>query len=180
MIYDEIVALRRGLKEVDGYKTLAQVGFDWPWVTPYQKASCSPDGPVLVAYNWLDVESVDEHRDVLELHGYLPCMAFNRVLKLALKKAGMCRGQIYVTQAFHLLPIKGRSTRIPPELVNVSFKTVTRHELVDRRVIALGEAAARACDAHGIKHDFVPHPSARRLTYERKAQRIAELLRGDR
>jgi hypothetical protein len=84
--------------------TLANVGFDGQWVTPYQIISHALDGPVLVAYNWLDASSVEANREVLKEYGYLPTMPFNKVLELALEISGLRREHIYVTQAFHLLP----------------------------------------------------------------------------
>jgi hypothetical protein len=50
--YQEIVERRRALV-IEPYKSLAEVGFDGPWVTPYQITSKSPEGPVLVALHWL-------------------------------------------------------------------------------------------------------------------------------
>ncbi len=88
------------------YKTLADVGFDGngKWVMPYQMESKSRTGPVLVGKDWLDWPSVCKHRDVLEKKGYLPDMDFNIVLDRALERAKLKRKDIYVTQAFHLLP----------------------------------------------------------------------------
>lgn len=70
--------------------------------------SNSETGPVLVALHWLDWPSVNDHRDVLEQHGYLPDMRFNKVIDRALTQAGLCRKDIYVAQAFHLLIALGR------------------------------------------------------------------------
>src|SRR5205807_531932 len=89
---------------VPPYRTLADVGFDGPWVTPYQITSCSPDGPVLVALHWLDRPSIEAHRAELRRCGYLPGIRFNRVLDLALGARRLTRAGIYVTQAFHLVP----------------------------------------------------------------------------
>jgi hypothetical protein len=111
------------------------VGFDGNWVTPYQKASCSPDGPVPVAYNWLDAPSVETHRAVLEEYGFLPGIVFNNVLDEALAICGIDRRGLYITQAFHLLP-STRSGSIAARDIDKSFDAVTRHELVGRRVIA--------------------------------------------
>jgi hypothetical protein len=55
--YQEIVDRRRALK-LEPYKSLAAVGFDGPWVTPYQITSRSFGGPVLVALHWLDESSI--------------------------------------------------------------------------------------------------------------------------
>lgn len=176
MIYSEIVACRRALR-IDGYKTLGEVGFEGPWVTPYQMSACAPDGPVLVAYHWLDAPSVEQHRDTLKRHGYLPAIAFNQVLDRALKSCGIARRDIYVTQAFHLLPATERSAGIPARHIDISFDAVTRHELAGRPVIALGDAAAGACRRHGVRHQTVCHPSARGLSYQAKAVQIADAIR---
>lgn len=176
MTYDQIVARRRDLT-IQGYMTLADLGFDGPWVTPYQIISRAPDGPVLVAYHWLDAPSVRKHRDVLASLGYLPDMPFNRVIEHALRLAGMRREQLYVTQAFHLLPAT-RSARIAAQDMDASFDAVTRHELPGRRVIALGRAASDACRRHGINHVAARHPSARGCTRVDKAKALAGLIIG--
>jgi hypothetical protein len=69
--YQEIVDRRRALK-LEPYKSLAAVGFDGPWVTPYQITSKSSEGPVLVALHWLDEPSILAERAILESLGYLP------------------------------------------------------------------------------------------------------------
>ena len=158
-----------------GYKTLADVGFDGEWVTPYQKISNSKTGPLLVAKDWLDWPSVAEHRDVLKQKGYLPHMRFNQVVDLALEKAGLKRNDIYVTQAFHLLP-QGRSEPIPRRHIDESFDRITRHEVDGRTVIALGEPAAGACRRAGVECIECIHPSARGKTVESKAEELAEAL----
>jgi len=174
MTYLEIIERRRALR-IEGYRTLEEVGFDGPWVTPYQKAACAPDGPVLIAYNWLDVPSVENNRKILEELGYLPRILFNRVLKEALDICGEQRADLYITQAFHLLPAE-RSSSIPARDIDASFKAVTRHELLGRGVIALGGAATEACVRHGIGHSFVCHPSARGLSIKEKAKKLAKAL----
>ncbi len=158
-----------------GYKTLADVGFDGKWVTPYQKISNSKTGPLLVAKDWLDWPSVDGHRDVLKQKGYLPHMRFNQVVDLALEKAGLKRNDIYVTQAFHLLP-QGRSEPIPRRHIDESFDRITRHEVDGRTVIALGEPAAAACRRAGVECIECIHPSARGKTVKSKAEELAEAL----
>ena len=158
-----------------GYKTLADVGFDGEWVTPYQKISNSKTGPLLVAKDWLDWPSVAEHRDVLKQKGYLPHMRFNQVVDLALEKAGLKRNDIYVTQAFHLLP-QGRSEPIPRRHIDESFDRITRHEVDGRTVIDLGEPAAAACRRAGVECIECIHPSARGKTVESKAEELAEAL----
>ena len=55
--YQEIIDRRRALV-VAPYKSLADVGFDGPWVTPYQIISRSAEGPVLIALHWLDEPSI--------------------------------------------------------------------------------------------------------------------------
>jgi hypothetical protein len=174
MTYLEIAQRRRDLR-LDGYATLADVGFDGPWVTPYQKTACAKDGPVLIAYNWLDVPSVSQYRPILEKYGYLPGIPFNIVLDQALSQCGMTRADLYITQAFHLLPAR-RSQTIATRDVDYCFDAVTRHELLGRRVIALGTSAARACRRHGIQHCPVNHPSARGLPYRERANAIAQAI----
>jgi hypothetical protein len=159
LTYQQIVERRRALR-IGNYATLADVDFDVEWVTPYQISSRSLTGPVLVAYNWFDVPSVNANREILRRIGYMPDILFNKVIDSALQIVGMNRSDIYVTQAFHLLPTK-RSGKISARDVDISFDEVTRHELVDRRVISLGGDADRACHRHGIKHAAVAHPSAR-------------------
>ena len=172
--YDWIVQQRRAFR-LDSYHTLADVGFDGPWVTPYQKTSRSPDGPVVVALHWLDAPSIELHRATLQERGYLPGIRFNDVLDLALLARNLSRDAIYVTQAFHLIP-RTRSQRIPAPLIRKSFDTVTRHELVGRRVLALGSEAADACQRHGVPHVAVCHPSRRGKTNVENAHEIASGL----
>jgi hypothetical protein len=172
--YAAVVGRRRALR-IPPYRTLADVGFDGPWVTPYQISSRSADGPVLVALHWLDAPSIDQHRRVLEQHGYLPGLRFNRVLDLALAARGLRRCDIYVTQAFHLVP-DGRSERIPSALIDRSFGAVTFYELVGRRVLAMGDAAARACARHGVPHFAACHPSRRGHPDQENAAEIADGL----
>ena len=147
----EIIARRREFV-IPGYKykTLADVGFDGEYVTPYQMVSNSETGPVLVAHYWLDAPSVHEHRDVLKEQGWLPSMPFNTVLTLALERANLTRPDIYVTQAFHLLP----NEQSPPFLsrhIHESFDRITRHECNGRTVVALGSVATDACRRAGVK-----------------------------
>jgi hypothetical protein len=176
MTYEEIVVRRRALT-IQGYNTLSDLGFDGPWVTPYQMTSRAPDGPVLVAYHWLDAPSVAEYRDVLARLGYLPHMPFNKVIEAALRLSGTRRDQLYVTQAFHLLPAT-RSASVATRDTDISFDAVTRHELPGRRVIALGRAASDACRRHGINHVAARHPSARGCSRVDKAKELAGLIVG--
>jgi hypothetical protein len=69
--YQEIIGRRRALV-IEPYKSLAEVGFDGPWVTPYQIISKSSEGPVLVALHWLDGTSILRERATLQDLGYLP------------------------------------------------------------------------------------------------------------
>src|SRR5687768_15362706 len=101
--YDEVVQRRRQLRPRNGCKTLAEVNFDGPWVSPYQIGSRSPSGPVLLGLHWLDEPSICEHRSELQRLGYLQKMPFNKVLDIALRKRGLHRRDIYVTQVFHLV-----------------------------------------------------------------------------
>lgn len=172
--YVRWVAQRRALA-LPTYASLSDVGLDGDWTTPYHLASCSPTGPVLLTYNYLDAPSALSHRLQLLEGGYLPSMPFNRVLDLALSEAMLTRADLYVTHAFHLLP-PTRSASIPSRHIDVSFDAVGRHECAGRRVIALGEAAARLCRRHGIEHVTAPHPSARGLSFSAKARAIAAAL----
>ena len=69
MDYQEIIHRRRALT-IEPYKSLAELGFDGPWVTPYQITSKSSDGPVLVALHWLDESSIVRERPTLQDLGY--------------------------------------------------------------------------------------------------------------
>lgn len=175
---DEIVAERRRFR-IPGYKTLCDVGFDGDWVTPYQKVSASPTGPVLVGLHWLDAKSVAENREILELCGYLPCIPFNKVLDMALRQVGLRRREIYVTQAFHLLPPSDRSQEVSDKDLDRSFEKITRYEIEGRSVIALGDAVAETCQRANIPFKDVPHPSARGkgMTYKYKAEKLADALK---
>jgi len=108
--YQEIIERRRALK-IEPFKSLADVGFDGPWVTPYQITSNCPKGPVLVALHWLDESSVVEERTTLQQLGYLPGIRFNAVIDAALARIRLGRSDIYVTQSFHLVP-RSRSGRL--------------------------------------------------------------------
>lgn len=133
-------------------------------------------GPVLIAYNWFDAPSALKFAPTLRQFGYMPGIPFNVVLEKALNLVGKTRADVYMTQAFHLLP-SGRSDRIPFRDVEASFDQITRHEVRDRKVIALGEQAARACRRFAVECVEVPHPSARIGTYDFKASLIAAALR---
>ena len=79
MTRQEIIARRRAFR-APGFVTLDAVGMHGDWVSPIQKTSGSPPGPVLVGKHWLDADSVKPNRDVLDELGYLPAIPFNRVL----------------------------------------------------------------------------------------------------
>lgn len=171
----DIIECRRALR-IEGYKTIDDAGLDGDWVTPFQITSASPIGPCLVGYHWLDAPSVALHFETLKSLGYLPGNPFNSVLDRALELAAMRRGDIYVTQAFHLLP-PTRSASVPLSAIDLSFDSVTRHELEGRQVIALGDAAAVACRRHGVTATNVCHPSSRRHgSYDERAAIIAKAL----
>ncbi len=172
--YQEIIERRRALV-IEPFRSLTNVGFDGPWVTPYQISSKSPDGPVLVALHWLEEETIRAQRPVLEKFGYLPDIRFNRIIDMALKRQGLKRSDIYVTQTFHLIP-QGRSERISLSAIRRSFDEVTQHELRGRKVIALGDVAARECTRHWIQHTAVCHPSRRGSSNEQNAAEIAAAL----
>jgi hypothetical protein len=80
--YQGIIDRRRALT-VEPYKSLAEIGFDGPWVTPYQITSKSSEGPVLVALHWLDESSILRERPTLQDLGYLPNIRFNTVIDAA-------------------------------------------------------------------------------------------------
>ncbi|KKB80070.1 hypothetical protein VW35_06405 [Devosia soli] len=166
---------RRRALALPGYLSFADVGLDGQWTTPYHLSACSPNGPVLLTYNYLDAPSAIEHRTALGQLGYLPSMPFNRVLDLALSKAGLKRSDIYVTHAFHLLPAT-RSAAVASKHIDISFDAVARYEIEGRRIVALGEVAARVCRRHGLAHTAVPHPSARGFDFAKRAGLIASAL----
>jgi hypothetical protein len=172
--YQEIVERRRELV-IEPYKSLAEVGFDGPWVTPYQITSKSSEGPVLVALHWLDESSIQRERPTLQDLGYLPKIRFNAVIDAALARKGLSRSDIYVTQTFHLIP-RTRSERISQAAIRRSFDQVTRFELQGRKVVALGDIAAGECARHNIEHIAVCHPSRRGYTNEKNAVEIAEAI----
>jgi hypothetical protein len=172
--YQEIIDRRRALI-IEPFKSLAEVGFDGPWVTPYQISSKSFEGPLLVALHWLDESSILRERTTLQNLGYLPNIRFNKVIDAALARQGLSRSDIYVTQTFHLIPRK-RSERISKAAIRRSFDEVTCFELQGRKVIALGDIAAGECARHNIEHIAVCHPSRRGHTNEKNAIEIAEAI----
>ena len=174
MDYQEIIDRRRALI-IEPFKSLAEVGFDGPWVTPYQITSKSAECPVLVALHWLDESSILSERPTLQELGYLPNIRFNTVIDAALARQGLSRSDIYVTQTFHLIP-RTRSERISQATIRRLFDEVTRFELHGRKVIALGNIAAGECARHDIEHIAVCHPSRRGTTNEKNAAEIADAI----
>ena len=174
MVYQEIIDRRRALA-IEPFKSLAEVGFDGPWVTPYQITSKSAHGPVLVALHWLDESSILQEQATLQRLGYLPSIRFNTVIDAALVRQGLGRPDIYVTQTFHLIP-RTRSERISQAAIRRSFDEVTRFELHGRKVVALGDTAAGECARHNIEHIAVCHPSRRGSTNEQNAIPIADAI----
>ena len=175
MTREEIIARRRAFRS-PGFATLAAVDMDGDWVSPIQKTSRSPTGPVLVGKHWLDADSVQPNRDVLDELGYLPTIPFNRVIDEALARCALGRSSVYITQAFHLLPEgRKRSRRVPHREMVRCVEEVTRHELEGRAVIALG------CEVQTALHDaecrFIKccHPSAR-LSKEYKVSDLCSAL----
>ena len=129
-----------------------------------------------MALHWLDEETIADQRSILCNLGYLPSIRFNPVLDIALKQQGLTRSNIYVTQTFHLIPTK-RSERISEAAVRQSFDQVTRHELIGRSVVALGDIAARECTRWSIPHRRAYHPSRRGFSNEKNAAEIAGALK---
>lgn len=168
------VARRRGFT-LPGYATLAECGFDGDYVSPIQISSGAPDGPLLMSKDWLDAPTARKARDPLRQIGYLPDMPFNRVLDAALAMVGMERAHIYIAPVFCLLP-PVRSHPLPLRDALASFDAVTRHEILGRRPIALGQDAAAVLSRRGIDHVVVPHPSARGRSFADRARLIADAL----
>lgn len=189
MPYQDIVTLRKALCVPNAYKnrykTLEDCGLDGPWVTPLQRTSYNDTGPVLIAQDYLDTERARQNRPAIlapDGDGYCPGTRFKTVLTGALEIAELCLHQVYVTQALHLLPCKWflardgtcrqwKGGRHPMSLVLKSFNEVTRHELCDRPVIAMGKVAQAACDKAGVKPDKrTSHPSRRGSSNEWKLE----------
>ena len=170
-----IIKLRREFS-LPGYKSLEDVNLDGGYVTPLQIIAHSKTGPCLVAYNWIDAPTAIKNRDFLAKYGYLPDIAFNKVLELAFRQIGIRREDTYMTQAFHLLPSE-RSGKIPARDVRKSFEAITLHEIKGRKVVALGTDASLACKPFEDEYtNYVEtiHPSARGMTYEQRAYVIAQ------
>ncbi len=182
-VRQDILARRRAFEEDAkqwGYCSLADVGFDGGWISPIQMLSGHPDGPVLLAKDYLDAPSLRGRFAEIAPRGYLPGNPFNAVIDRALTLAGLSREDIYIAQCFAAIVPHHRSTTIPQRHLRASFEAVGQHELRGRRVLALGPAAGRLCAAFGIAHHPVAyHPSARGkgLTFDAKAAALAEALR---
>ncbi|MEM6305992.1 MAG: hypothetical protein AAF744_14840 [Pseudomonadota bacterium] len=172
--YRDAIARRRAFS-ISGYPTLADAGFDWDLVNPIHRSSGNLRGPMLISKDWLDYPSALAHRDRLQETGYLPKIPYNRVMDLALAKAGLTRAEVYISPIFHLLTPK-RSSTIPVAHARASFAAVGRYELLGRRPIALGLDAARVLAQFGIAHLKAPHPSARVGNFSQRAGLIAEAL----
>ena len=115
--------------------------------------------------HWLDVRTATEQRPAIERYGgYLPSKRFNRYkLDLALQMARpqLCRRDIYVTQACHLLPWDSITQRVPKKLWKESFEEVTHYEICGRPVIALGRIARLVCEEFKVPNaTCLRHPSA--------------------
>ena len=173
-LYSEAIERRRALS-FDGYVTLTDVGFDGPWVSPIQKFSNNLEGPMLIAKDWFDVPSIIVNSALLHELCCFPTANFNKVLDLALIFAGLSRSQIYLTQAFHLLP-EVRSANIFQSLIDWSFNEVTRHEIMGRLPIALGNQARDSCRKFDIPHIHMPPPSRGSGTFAQRAERLAEAI----
>ena len=170
--YQEIVDRRRALK-VEPYKSLAASDLTGLGLRHTKLLRDHSKGPFLVALHWLDEPSILAERATLQSLGYLPRIRFNLVIDRALASRGLSRSDIYVTQTFHLIP-RTRSERISQAAIRRSFNEVTRFELENRAVIALGAMAASECARCKIDHIAVCHPSRRGHTNETNATEIAD------
>ena len=59
------------------------------------------------------------------------------------------------------------------DALDTSFDHITRHELVGRKIVALGAVAAGLCIRHGIAHEPTCHPSRRSQSNEANVADIA-------
>ncbi|WHZ36274.1 hypothetical protein [Sagittula sp. MA-2] len=166
---------RRRAFSLPGYKTLAEEGFDGDYVSPIQMTSGNLTGPMLISKDWLDAPSANANRAILTKQGYLPGNPYNRVIDKVLALVGLARADIYITPVFALLTAK-RSSVIPAKDRRASFEAVGQYELLGRRPIALGTDAASVLRWLGIDHIETIHPSARGLTFDDRARRIAKAL----
>ena len=173
MDYSNILQKRRALR-IDGYKTLADIGMDVDRISPIQLSSCSLTGPCLIGHYWWDEENLPNDISQLREIGYLPNIPFNKVINEALKTANLGRDQVYITQAFHLIPLRPPN-KIPTAHIDKSFREVTSYEVRGRNVIALGSVAADACNRHGVQAQRICSPSSR-YSVEYKVKTLADAL----
>ncbi|MEM9438518.1 MAG: hypothetical protein AAGA15_15935 [Pseudomonadota bacterium] len=162
--------------QLPGYTTLAEAGFDGDYVSPIQLTSGNPDGPMIMSKDWLDAPSAIANRAKLSRTGYLPHIPFNRVIDKALALLGLTRADIYIAPIFCLLPPR-RSHALPAAHARASFEAVTRLELNGRRPVAAGHDSARVLRHFNVPHIATCHPSARGLSFDARAEQIAEALR---
>ena len=165
MVEREWVEARRALEPgdyADKFTTLREADWDGDgWVSPPQIVSDDPTGPVVMGSHWLDLDNARRNRPAIERYGgYLPRMPFNRVVEMALWYARLNRRDIYITQACHLIPREGVTQHVPRSLWQESFEAVTKGEIGERPVIALGEPARRLCEHYQIRNaECFDHPS---------------------
>ncbi|MCY4030644.1 MAG: hypothetical protein OXF05_00845 [Hyphomicrobiales bacterium] len=177
---------RRRKFSLPEYKNLTEAcngDFDGEYVTPLQIEARSATGPCLIAHNWLDAKRLEEFclcpekYRLLKKHGYAPWIPFNQILDLALERADIRRQGTYMTQAFHLLPLKGKPK---PKDVQKSFERITQHEVRGRNVVALGVPAQKVCKKFGIAFLPAPHPSDWNIPRHKRVADIAEAIKGAR
>ena len=116
----------------------------------------------------------DRLGDVLVEGGAVIDLGAN-VIDKVLDLVGLTRADIYITPVFALLTAT-RSSVIPMKDKRASFEAVGQYELMDRRPIACGTDAASVLRGFGIDHIETIHPSARGLTFDDRAARIAKAL----
>ncbi|MEL7300929.1 MAG: hypothetical protein AAFM92_11145 [Pseudomonadota bacterium] len=174
MTFLPAITARRAFR-LPGYTTLAEAGFDGDYVSPIQLTSGNPEGPMLMSKDWLDAPSAMANHAKLSRTGYLPHIPFNRVIDKALALIGLKRSDIYIAPIFCLLPPR-RSHPLPAAHARASFEAVTRLELNGRRPVAAGNDSARVLRHFGVPHIATCHPSARGLSFDARAERIAEAL----
>ncbi len=172
--YADAVARRRSFR-LDGYTTLAEAGFDGPYVSPIQMSSGALNGPLLMSKDWLDAPTARLRRADLAATGYIADMPFNRVLDRALARIGMTRADIHVAPVFCLL-VPERSFALPNRDALASFDAVTRFEILGRIPVALGTDSARVLRQRGVRHIETAHPSARGLSFDARAEKLASAI----
>lgn len=130
---------------------------------------------MLITKDWFDAPSAIANKTTLKKLGFMPDIPFNRVIDLALGFVGLSRSNIYISPVFDLLtPV--RSHAIPIRDRCASFLAIGQFELMGRRPVAAGSDAASVLRKPGIPHLKTLHPSARGLTFEDRARRIADAL----